>query len=81
VLYRHQQIEATREAIRAAEQSYQRNLKRIRDGEGLPLEVLQSVQALETAHRAHLQAVVDYNQAQFRLQWAQGWPVQPPRAE
>ncbi len=81
VLYRRQQIETTREAIRAAEQSHQRNLKRIRDGEGLPLEVLQSVQALETAHRAHLQAIVDYNRAQFHLQWAQGWPVQPPQSE
>jgi len=76
VLYRRQQIDVTRHAIEAAEQSYERNLKRIRDGEGLPLEVLQSVQALETANQAYLRAVVDYNRAQFQLQWAQGWPVQ-----
>ena len=73
---RRRQIETTEQAIRFAESSYDRNLKRIRDGEGLPLEVLQSLQALEQAQRAYLRAVVDHNQAQFELQWAQGWPIQ-----
>ena len=73
---RHRQLAATERAIEFALDSYDRNLKRIRDGEGLPLEVLQSLQALETASRAYLRAVVDHNRAQFELQWAQGWPVQ-----
>ncbi|QEG02706.1 Outer membrane efflux protein [Stieleria maiorica] len=73
---RHRQIAVTERAIEFAMDSYDRNLKRIRDGEGLPLEVLQSLQALETASRAYLSAVVDHNRAQFELQWAQGWPVQ-----
>lgn len=73
---RDRQIQVTQRAIQFAESSYDRNLKRIRDGEGLPLEVLQSLQALETARRAYLRAVVDHNRAQFELQWAQGWPVE-----
>lgn len=78
VQFRRQQIEATQKAIRSAEKSYQRNVERIRDGQGLPIEVLQSVQALESARRAYLSAVISYNQAQFRLQWALGWPVSAP---
>ncbi len=73
--FRRQQIKITQTAIRTAEASYDANSERIRDGEGLPIEVLQSVQALESAQRAYLQAVIAYNQAQFRLQWALGWPV------
>ena len=75
VVHRADRIAITRNAIQAAEDSYERNLSRIRDGQGIPLEVLQSVRALEDARRAYLTAVVDYNQAQFRLQWALGWPV------
>jgi outer membrane protein TolC len=76
VRFRRSQITATERAIASAQDSYERNLKRIRDGEGLPLEVLQSLQALETARRAYLQAVADHNRAQFQLHWAQGWPVE-----
>ena len=75
VLHRRRRISITQQAIETAENSYNRNLSRIRDGQGLPLEVLQSVQALEDARRAYLRAVVDYNRAQFQLQWALGWPV------
>ena len=73
--FRQRQIEITRDAIANARDSYRRNLERIRDGQGLPLEVLQSVQALETAERSYLQAIIGYNRAQLRLQWALGWPV------
>jgi len=75
---RAERITVTQRAIESAQNSYQRNLSRIRDGQGLPLEVLQSVQALEDARRAYLSAVMDYNEAQFRLQWALGWPVSAP---
>ncbi|WP_166819689.1 TolC family protein [Thalassoroseus pseudoceratinae] len=75
VRHRRHRIEITRQAIETAEDSYERNLSRIEDGQGLPLEVLQSVQALEDARRAYLRAVIEYNEAQFRLQWALGWPV------
>ncbi|MEO1527214.1 MAG: TolC family protein [Planctomycetota bacterium] len=73
--FRRRQIEIALGAIQSAEDSYRRNLERIRDGEGLPLEVLQSAQALESAQRAYMRAVIDHNQAQIRLQWALGFPV------
>lgn len=80
VVHRAQNIRITKAGIKSAEESYQRNLGRIRDGQGLPIEVLQSVRALEAAQRAYLTAVIQYNQAQFRLQWALGWPVFAPEA-
>jgi outer membrane protein TolC len=75
VEHRREQVAITRAAIESAENSYQRNLSRIRDGQGLPLEVLQSARALEQTQLAYLNAVVDFNTAQFRLQWALGWPI------
>ncbi len=75
VTHRRERVAIAQLAIESAQKSFDRNLSRIRDGHGLPLEVLQSVQALEQARRGYLNAVVDFNQAQFRLQWALGWPV------
>lgn len=81
VTHRSGRMQITQTAIRTATDSYERNLGRIRDGQGLPLEALQSVQALESARRAYLESVVAYNEAQFRLQWSLGWPVFSPAAE
>ncbi|MCC6511388.1 MAG: TolC family protein [Pirellulaceae bacterium] len=75
VSIRKQQVELAQTAIESARDSYQRNFDRIRDGQGLPIEVLQAIQALETAQRTYMRAVVDYNRAQLQLQWALGWPV------
>ncbi len=72
---RKQQIELTQSAIVRARDSYDRNLDRIREAKGLPIEVLQAIQALEAAERAYLRAVSDYNRAQLQLQWALGWPI------
>lgn len=72
---RKQQVETAQVAIGRARDSYQRNFDRIRDGQGLPIEVLQAIQALEASQRAYLQAVADYNRSQFQLQWALGWQV------
>lgn len=76
VEFRRQQIDASQKAIASAQKSFERNLDRIHEGEGLPIEALQSTQALETAHAAYLQAVVAFNRAQLRLQWALGWPLE-----
>lgn len=78
VIHRRRRIDITREAILSAQNSYDRNLNRIRDGQGLPIEALQSLRALEESRRAYLNAVVDYNRAQFQLQWALGWQVVAP---
>jgi len=72
---RRQQVEMAQTAIGRAQASYQRNIDRIRDGQGLPIEVLQSIQALENAQRTYMRSVVDNNRAQLQLQWALGWPV------
>jgi outer membrane protein TolC len=78
----HVQIEARRKQIVIAEQgvqvavrSFQLNLQRIEDAEGLPIEVLQSLQALDQMRREYLRCVIDYNVAQFSLLRALGWPT------
>tara|TARA_R110002072_G_scaffold243821_2_gene403176 strand:- start:206013 stop:207728 length:1716 start_codon:yes stop_codon:yes gene_type:complete len=71
---RHRQIETAQSAVKAAQQSYTRNRQRINEGQGLPIEFLQSLQALDQAQREYLRSVTDYNVAQFRLHHALGWP-------
>jgi outer membrane protein TolC len=73
---RQSQIKLAEAGITAAKDSYRRNSERIRDGQGLPIETLQSIQALDQAHRQYVRAVADYNRAQFELQRALGWPIQ-----
>ncbi len=69
------QIDAAADAVRAAESSYELNRQRISEGQGLPIETLQAVQALDAARREYLRAVTDCNEAEFRLHRALGWPV------
>lgn len=71
-------MDVTRQSIQTAESAFERDLVRIRDGQGLPLEALQSLRSLEDARLALLTAVMDYNASQFQLQWALGWPVAMP---
>ena len=73
VAQRERRIESTRIAIQSAERSYALNRQRIENKQGLPIEVLQSIQALATARQAYLNSVVDYNIAQFQLCRAVGW--------
>jgi hypothetical protein len=59
-------------ALPEALRSLELNLVNIRRGAGLPgatrpIEVLQPVQALAQARNDHLDAVLAYNHAQFRL--------------
>jgi outer membrane protein TolC len=75
VLARHRQIGIAEQAVRRATDSFERNWLRVRDLEGLPIETLQSIQALDQARREYLRALVDYNAAQFSLQRALGWPI------
>jgi outer membrane protein TolC len=75
VLARHRQIGIAEQAVKRATDSFERNWLRVRDLEGLPIETLQSIQALDQARREYLRALVDYNAAQFRLQRALGWPI------
>jgi hypothetical protein len=54
------------------------NLDRIEQAKGLPIEALQSVQALALARREYLRTIIDYNNAQFALYRALGWPMKMP---
>jgi outer membrane protein TolC len=69
---RQQQIDVSEKGIIAASDSYRRNLQRIENAQGLPIEVLQSIQALGLARRDYLRSVIDYNIAQFQLLRAVG---------
>jgi len=71
------QVTLAQSGIRFANESYRRNLERIRGGQGLPLEVLQSIQALDQSRREYLRAVGDYDEWQFRLYRALGCPIPP----
>jgi outer membrane protein TolC len=73
---RSQQIEVIKEGVEAAENSFTKNWDRIQNGQGLPIEVLQSIQALAATQREYVRVVADYNVAQFTLQRALGWPIQ-----
>ena len=71
------QIATAQQGIEAAVASYERNLDRIKNVQGLPIETLQSIQALTQARREYLRTLVAYNEAQFRLHRALGWPTEP----
>ncbi len=78
---RQRRIEITQKGIRSAKGALKRDLKRIRQGQGLPLEAIESIRALDQARREYLRAVIDYNKAQFELQWAVGWLPQESKAQ
>ncbi len=76
-LSRRRQIEVAQGAVKVARDSYERNLSRIKNAQGLPLEALQSIQALSQAQREYVRAIIEYDQAQFHLFRAIGWPGVP----
>jgi outer membrane protein TolC len=78
VVARKEQIALAQQSIEAASDSYRRNTERIRNAQGLPIETLQSIQALNQSRRQYVRAVADYNRAQFALQRALGWPILAP---
>ena len=75
---RRRQIELAREGLRAAIDSERLNFTRIEAAKGLPIEVLQSIQALAQTRQEYLRAVIDYNGAQFALHRALGRPIYMP---
>ncbi len=66
------QVDIAHDAIAIAQQSYELNDQRIRESEGLPIELLQSIAALADAQTTYAQAAANYNQAQYRLMGAMG---------
>lgn len=76
VVARRSQVDIARSGVTTAEQSHKRNVERIRQGEGLPIEVLQSIQALDAARNDLVRSISEFNEAQFRLHHALGWPIE-----
>lgn len=72
---RQAQISQAERGVAAATDAYHHDLQRIQEGQGLPLEALQSLQALNDARLEYLRTVAEYNESQFRLQRALGWPI------
>lgn len=72
---RRGEVETARDGIESAIESHRHNLERIQNVKGLPIEALQSVQALSLARREYLRTVIDYNAAEFSLYRAIGSPV------
>jgi outer membrane protein TolC len=71
---RYAQIETSERAIRSSKDAFDEDLRRILNHEGLPIEVLDSLRLLGTSRLAYLDAIVNYNEAQFALYVALGQP-------
>lgn len=74
VAARAKQIDAAEKAVRSSGDAYGADLTRIKGGQGLPLEVMDSLRLLARSRFDYLDAVVDYNRAQFQLWVAMGNP-------
>lgn len=72
---RRQQIWTAEEGIQAAIRFYDQNLERIRNAQGLPIEVLTPIQALAAARREDAKSLIDFNVAQFHHHRSIGWPA------
>jgi outer membrane protein TolC len=70
---RRDQIAIAEQGVSVAGQSYRLNSERIEQAQGLPIEALQSIQALDQARHEYLRSVIDYNAAQLTLLRAIGW--------
>jgi outer membrane protein TolC len=72
---RFAQITVTERAVQAGARAFREDLARIVKGRvGLPIEVLDSLRLLGRARQDYLDAISDYNRAQFELYVALGQP-------
>ncbi len=71
---RFAQIESGERAVATSQTAFTSDLIRTRNTEGLPIEVLDSLRLLGRSRTAYLEAIVEYNRAQFELYVALGQP-------
>jgi outer membrane protein TolC len=71
---RFYQLQTAEEAIRESDLAWHEDFKRIRNNEGLPIEVLNSLRLLLRSRLALLNTIINYNIAQFELYHALGQP-------
>jgi outer membrane protein TolC len=69
-----QSIEIERRRVQAATDGFQRDLTRIRAGQGRPIEVLNQAKRLASARQQLLEALIAFDRAQFELFVALGQP-------
>ena len=74
VAARFLQIDAGEKAVRSSTEAFAEDLTRIKGGQGLPLEVVDSLRLLARSRYEYLDAIIDYNRAQFQLWVALGRP-------
>ena len=67
-------VDSAEKAIQSGQRAFDQDLLRIRNGQGLPIEVLDSMRLLGRARAAYLDAIVDYNRAHVELYVALGEP-------
>jgi outer membrane protein TolC len=67
-------VAVARQRLQTAEAGFHEDLLRIRGGQGLPIELLDSLQRLVAARQAVVAAVIGYDEAQFQLFVALGQP-------
>jgi outer membrane protein TolC len=71
---RRRQIDVTARQVAVALNGMREELNRIQGGEGLPIEVLNSLELLVGAQQDSILAITEYDQAQFRLFVSLGEP-------
>jgi outer membrane protein TolC len=71
---RFAQIETGERALQSSRKAFQEDLTRTVNREGLPIEVLDSLRLLGRSRYLYLDAIIDYNRAQFELYVALGQP-------
>ena len=68
------QIDVAAKAVESSREAFNQDLARIKGREGLPIEVIDSLRLLARSRVEYLDAIVDYNRAQFQLYVALGQP-------
>jgi outer membrane protein TolC len=71
---RFQQIDASEKAVRSSTEAFSEDYTRILGAKGLPLELVDSLRLLGRSRYQYLDAIIDYNRAQFELWVALGRP-------
>jgi outer membrane protein TolC len=71
---RFAQIATSEQAVKSGESGFKADVERTRFGVGLPIEVIDSLRLLGRSRYAYLDAIIDYNRAQFELYGALGQP-------
>lgn len=74
VQLRQRQIDVTRPQVESAQQAVKLNLEGILGGVLRPIEIQQAIGALASSRTQYLDAVIDYNVAQFQMLRAIGQP-------